>query len=188
MSVTALAIGALFVVSQPSSLSPTSNTDSDLVANGRMGNKLKIQQAHLRTIDPFDIQIIPTYRPVPENVPLGSMFGMRLHPILKENKMHKGVDFPAPTGTPILASATGKVGKLVAHADSSSYGKHVVIFHDEEYCTLYAHMSIVNVMPEQIVEQGDTIGFIGSTGRSTNPHLHYEVIKDGIRMNPREYF
>ncbi|MEO1413944.1 MAG: M23 family metallopeptidase [Bacteroidota bacterium] len=148
---------------------------------------LKSQQAHLRTIDPFDIDIIPTSKPVPETVPTSSPFGMRVHPILNVEKMHLGIDFPAPTGTPVLASATGRVNKLNTRSDSSSYGKHIVLEHDEIFCTLYAHLSRVSVSYGQIVEEGDTIGYVGSTGRSTNPHLHYEVIRDGIRVDPEDY-
>ncbi|MEO0895761.1 MAG: M23 family metallopeptidase [Bacteroidota bacterium] len=162
----------------------TSRTLSEFQSDNK---GLKVQQAHLRTIDPFDIDIIPTSRPVPEGVPLSSMFGMRLHPILKVDKMHAGIDFPAPTGTPVMATATGRVNKLVMRNDSSSYGKHIILEHDEIYCTLYAHLSKVKVVPGQIVEEGDTIGFVGSTGRSTNPHLHYEVIRDGVRVDPEEY-
>jgi len=151
------------------------------------GTNLKVQQAHMRTIDPFEIDIIPTSRPVPDGVPLSSMFGMRKHPILKVEKMHAGIDFPAPTGTPVMATATGRVNKLVQGNDSSSYGNHIVLEHDEIFCTLYAHLSKVAVTPGQIVEEGDTIGFVGSTGRSTNPHLHYEVIRDGLRVDPEDF-
>ncbi|MCI4671304.1 MAG: M23 family metallopeptidase [Bacteroidia bacterium] len=163
------------------------SSQSTLVGAQNGKKDLKVQQAHLRTIDPFDIDIIPTSRPVPEGVPLSSMFGMRNHPILKVEKMHTGIDFPAPTGTPVMATATGRVNKLVLGNDSSSYGKHIILEHDEIFCTLYAHLSRVNVIPGQIVEEGDTIGFVGSTGRSTNPHLHYEVIRDGIRIDPEDF-
>lgn len=149
---------------------------------------LKEQQTHLRTIDPFDIDIVPSSRPVPEGYPLGSMFGMRKHPILGVNKMHQGIDFPAPIGTPVLATATGRVSKLIMAGDSSTYGTHIMLEHDELYCTIYAHLSGVTVEPGQIVEEGDTIGFVGSTGRSTNPHLHYEVIRDGEPVDPEDYF
>ncbi|WNJ20416.1 M23 family metallopeptidase [Pontibacter sp. G13] len=190
LSISVLAVGIFFLlnekISDLASLSDFSNqteaieplTQADMFS----------QQAHLRTIDPFDIDIIPASKPVPEGFPLGSVFGMRKHPILNVDKMHLGVDFPAPSGTPILATATGKVRKIYSLTDSSSFGRCVVLEHDEIYCTLYAHMSGFAVKPGQIVQEGDTIGFVGSTGRSTNPHLHYEVIKDGERVNPRDYF
>jgi murein DD-endopeptidase MepM/ murein hydrolase activator NlpD len=151
-------------------------------------SQLRMQVAHLRTIDPFDIDIIPASRPVPDRYPLGSVFGMRRHPILGVDKMHAGIDFPAPLGTPVLATATGKVSKLVESEENSSYGTHILLVHDEIYCTLYAHLSQTAVSIDEIVEEGDTIGYVGSTGRSTNPHLHYEVIRDGIRVNPNRYF
>ncbi len=189
MSVIAFAIGAIFLSSQ-NGFSFAANTDTANFASlpYEASVQLKIQQAHLRTIDPFEIDIVPTSRPVPKGVPLGSIFGMRKHPILNVDKMHKGIDFPAPIGTPVLATATGRVGKMVAGSDSSSYGKYIMIFHDEEYATLYAHLSAVTVQLGEIVEEGDTIGFVGSTGRSTNPHLHYEVIKDGLNMDPEDFF
>ncbi|GAB4413306.1 MAG: hypothetical protein OHK0039_20100 [Bacteroidia bacterium] len=188
MSAVVLTIGAFILISsQPFSraafVAPVS------ASAGQTGvQQLKGQQVHLRTIDPFDIDIIPTSRPLPDGYPLGSVFGMRLHPILGVNKMHLGIDFPAPMGTPVLATATGRVNKVATIADSSSYGMHIMIEHDEIYCTLYAHLSSVIVEAGQIVEEGDTIGFVGTTGRSTNPHLHYEVIRDGEQVNPEEYF
>ncbi|MEM7367096.1 MAG: M23 family metallopeptidase [Bacteroidota bacterium] len=160
----------------------------DQISSLAQPTSLKIHQAHLRTIDPFDIDIIPASRPVPEGFPLGSVFGMRVHPILHVEKMHTGIDFPAPSGTPVLATATGKVGKCINGSDQSGYGKYIVLEHDEIYCTLYAHLSKMHVALGDIVEEGDTIGFVGSTGRSTNPHLHYEVIRDGVRVNPKHYF
>lgn len=188
MSVAAFALGAIFVVSQ-NGYSFAKNTDTaNISITNEASINLKIQQAHLRTIDPFEIDIVPTSRPVPKGIPVSSMFGMRKHPILNVDKMHKGIDFPAAVGTPVLATATGKVGKMVARSDSSSYGKYIMIFHDEEYATLYAHLSKVTVKLGEIVEEGDTIGLVGSTGRSTNPHLHYEVIRDGLHMDPEDYF
>lgn len=168
---------------------PTTRVFQSRLANDPVpASIMKIQQAHLRTIDPFEIEIVPTSRPIPDGYPLGSVFGMRKHPILKVDKMHKGIDFPAPLGTPVLATATGKVGTVVSRSDSSSFGKHIKLEHDEEFCTLYAHLSGIAVRRGQIVEEGDTIGFVGSTGRSTNPHLHYEVIRDGMNMDPEDYF
>lgn len=189
MSVAAIAVAAFVMVSS-SSFSFSTNTDTAiLLSKANVASAtLKVQQAHLRTIDPFEIDIVPTSRPVPTGVPISSMFGMRKHPILNVDKMHKGIDFPAPIGTPVLATATGKVGKLVTRADSSSYGTYIVIHHDEEFATLYAHLSGTNVKLGDIVVEGDTIGFVGTTGRSTNPHLHYEVIKDGLHMDPEDYF
>ena len=141
----------------------------------------------MRTIDPLEIEIVPTRRPVPAGVPLSSAFGMRKHPILKVDKMHTGIDFPAPAGTPVLATATGRAESIYHVGDSSSYGNHIILTHDEVYQSLYAHLSKIAVKPGQIVEEGDTIGFVGSTGRSTNPHLHYEVLKNGQRVDPEDF-
>ncbi|MDP5171737.1 MAG: M23 family metallopeptidase [Bacteroidia bacterium] len=148
---------------------------------------LKSQASHIRPIDPFEIDIVPTTRPVPEGFPLGSVFGMRKHPILGVDKMHQGIDFPAPTGTPVLATAAGKVILAFSGADSSSFGNHIRIWHDEEYETLYAHLSELYVIENDIVSEGDTIGYVGNTGRSTNAHLHYEVIRDGVHVDPEDY-
>ncbi len=154
-----------------------------------VGSKIELKQqgSHLRPIDPFEIDIIPTGRPVPPTYHLSSVFGMRKHPILGVDKMHQGIDFPAPTGTPVLATAAGKVVKAYLGADSSSYGNHLMIWHDEEYQTRYAHLSQLIVTVDEIVSEGDTIGYVGNTGRSTNAHLHYEVIRDGVYVDPEEY-
>ena len=189
-SIAVLALGALLLLSQSSSptIAASAPRHTQIEQAQAMLPALKEQQTHLRTIDPFDIDIVPSSRPVPEGYPLGSMFGMRKHPILGVNKMHQGIDFPAPIGTPVLATATGRVSKLIMAGDSSTYGTHIMLEHDELYCTIYAHLSGVTVEPGQIVEEGDTIGFVGSTGRSTNPHLHYEVIRDGEPVDPEDYF
>ena len=114
---------------------------------------------------------------------LSSNYGMRKHPILGYNKMHKGVDFAAPTGTPIFAAGNGVVefaGK------NGSYGNYVRIRHDSTYKTAYAHLNGFKkgVYGGVRVKQGDVIGFVGSTGRSTGPHLHYEIIVNGKQVNP----
>ena len=114
------------------------------------------------------------------------------HSLCKIKKMHKGQDFAAPTGTPVIATADGTVTKAVAVEDKSGYGRYIVIeheevFQDEEFATLYAHLSNVLVKNGEHVARGDTIGFSGNTGTSTNPHLHYEVIRNGKQVNPRDY-
>ncbi len=114
---------------------------------------------------------------------LSSSYGMRKHPILGYNKMHKGVDFAAPTGTPIFAAGNGVVefaGK------NGSYGNYIRIRHDSTYKTAYAHLNGFKkgVYGGVRVKQGDVIGFVGSTGRSTGPHLHYEIIVNGKQVNP----
>ena len=113
---------------------------------------------------------------------LSSRFGMRKHPILGYNKMHQGTDFAAPTGTPIMASGSGiiEVAKW-----NGAYGKYIRIRHNSKYKTAYAHLSgyARGIKSGTKVRQGQTIGYVGSTGRSTGPHLHYEVLVNGKRMN-----
>lgn len=116
---------------------------------------------------------------------LASGFGMRLHPILKIGKMHNGLDFAAHVGTPIYATGDGKVKSAGRHG---GYGNVVVISHGYGYETLYAHMSKFKVRRGQKVKRGDVIGYVGNTGLSTGPHLHYEIHKDGKEIDPISYF
>ncbi len=113
---------------------------------------------------------------------MSSGYGMRRHPILGYNKMHKGVDFAAPTGTPIYAAGDGVVEKV---GWVSGYGKYIRIRHNSSLKTAYAHMSKNKVKTGQRVKQGEVIAYVGSTGRSTGPHLHYEVHLNGRQVNPR---
>ena len=114
---------------------------------------------------------------------LTSSFGMRRHPLLRYNKMHTGVDFGAPTGTPIRAAGSGVVDLAGRHG---AYGIAVVLKHGEKYKTLYAHMSrlAAGVRSGTRVNQGQIIGYVGTTGRSTGPHLHYEVRVNNKPVNP----
>jgi murein DD-endopeptidase MepM/ murein hydrolase activator NlpD len=131
---------------------------------------------------------IPAIQPVANKdlKKMASGYGYRIHPIYKVRKLHTGTDFSAPTGTPIYATGDGKVSTY--KRSRAGYGNHIVIDHGYGYQTLYAHMSKVDVKRGQKVKRGDVIGYIGSTGRSTAPHLHYEVIKDGRKINPINYF
>ena len=115
---------------------------------------------------------------------ISSGYGMRRHPILGYSKMHRGVDFAAPTGTPIYAAGHGTVEKA---ARFGGYGKYVRIRHNGSYKTAYAHLSRYGrgIKAGARVKQGQVIGYVGSTGRSTGPHLHYEVISNGKQVNPR---
>lgn len=114
---------------------------------------------------------------------LSSGFGTRHHPILGYSAMHKGVDFAAPTGTPIQAAGNGVVEMA---GWNGGYGRYVRIRHNAEYATAYAHMSRIarTLRPGDRVKQGEVIGYVGSTGRSTGPHLHYEIIRRGTAVNP----
>jgi hypothetical protein len=117
---------------------------------------------------------------------LASGFGYRIHPIYKTSMMHEGVDFTAPVGTEIYATGNGTVVR-VEHF-GRGYGNNVIIDHGFGYKTLYAHMSRFNVKPGQRINRGDIIGFVGSTGSSTGPHLHYEVWKNERKIDPVNFF
>jgi murein DD-endopeptidase MepM/ murein hydrolase activator NlpD len=114
---------------------------------------------------------------------LTSSFGMRHHPILGYSKMHAGVDFAAPTGTPIFAAGAGVVEEI---GGKGAYGNYVRIRHNKDISTAYAHLSrfAPGVSRGDRVRQGQVVGFVGTTGRSTGPHLHYEVLKAGRQVNP----
>ena len=131
---------------------------------------------------------IPAIQPV-KNEDLKHMasgYGYRSDPFTKIKKFHYGMDFTSKTGTPIYATGDGVVYK--ADASLSGYGNHIEINHGYGYKTLYAHLSKYNCKPGQKVKRGDLIGYVGSTGRSQAPHLHYEVLKDGVHVNPLNFY
>ena len=126
---------------------------------------------------------------IPSRMPLDgsrltSSYGMRTHPVTGGRRRHKGVDLAAPTGTPIYATADGIVGKAQWF---SSYGLYIRIDHGADLETRFAHLSKLAVAAGERVKKGDLIGYVGSTGRSTGPHLHYEVRIDGVAVNPIPY-
>lgn len=126
---------------------------------------------------------IPSRMPV-NGASLTSSYGMRIHPVLGGRRAHKGIDLAMPTGTPIYATADG----VVSRADRfSSYGLFVSLEHGADIQTRYGHMSRIAVAAGQTVHKGDIIGYVGSTGRSTGPHLHYEVRIAGAAVNPVPY-
>ncbi len=126
---------------------------------------------------------IPAIKPI--DAPRSSGFGMRLHPIYQIMKFHSGQDFTAPTGTPIYATGNGTV-ETASFVDG--YGNCVIIDHGFGYKSIYAHQSKLNVKVGQSVKRGMLIGYVGNTGVSEAPHLHYEVVKDGVKVNPSSYF
>ncbi|WP_298329244.1 M23 family metallopeptidase [uncultured Dokdonia sp.] len=133
------------------------------------------------------LKTIPAIQPV-QNKDLSrvaSGYGMRVHPILKYRKMHNGMDFTAPPGTPIYATGDGKVTKVGL---GSGYGKMVIIEHGFGYKTYYAHMSKYKATVGQNVKRGEIIGYVGNTGLSSGPHLHYEVWKNGTVVNPVNFY
>ncbi len=115
-----------------------------------------------------------------------SGYGWRTHPIYKTQEFHPGMDFTAEQGTPIYATGDGVVE--IADANAQGYGNHVVINHGFGYQTLYGHMSKIATTPGKKVKRGDLIGYVGSTGLSTGPHVHYEVIKNGEKVNPINFY
>lgn len=129
------------------------------------------------------IVAIPSRMPL-NNSRLTSGYGMRNHPVLRKRARHKGVDLAAPTGTPVYATADGIVGRANWF---SSYGLYISIDHGADLETRYAHLSRLAVAKGDRVRKGELIGYVGSTGRSTGPHLHYEVRVDGVAVNPIPY-
>ncbi|MCW3804221.1 M23 family metallopeptidase [Plebeiibacterium marinum] len=115
-----------------------------------------------------------------------SGWGYRIHPIYKTRKFHSGMDFTAPTGTDIYATGDGKVSKITR--EKTGYGNRIEIDHGFGFKTLYAHMDAFNVKKGQKVKRGDVIGFVGNTGTSTAPHLHYEVHVKDKKVNPSHYY
>ncbi len=130
---------------------------------------------------------IPAIMPVKKENLLrtASGYGMRMHPILKIRKMHEGMDFSAKRGTPIYASGNGVV---VRANRSATYGNVVYIDHGYGYQTRYAHMNSLETQKGKKVKRGDLIGYVGNTGRSVAPHLHYEVHYNGRAVNPMGYY
>lgn len=132
---------------------------------------------------------IPSIFPVKveENVrvKISSGFGMRMHPIEKVKKMHKGIDIAIAKGTPVIASASGTVEYV--RNDPNGYGKHILIDHKSGFKTKYGQMDSYIVKVGQLVKKGEIVGYVGSSGKSTAPHLHYEVYKEGSHVNPSDY-
>ncbi|CAN5257699.1 M23 family metallopeptidase [soil metagenome] len=117
---------------------------------------------------------------------VASGYGMRIHPVYKTYKMHTGMDFTAPIGTDIYATGNGTV--VHVEYNNGGYGNHVVVDHGFGFQTLYGHMHKISVKRGQKILRGDVLGIVGNTGTSTGPHLHYEVIKNGVKINPVNYY
>ena len=131
---------------------------------------------------------IPAIQPIKNEdlTRMASGYGYRSDPFTKVRKFHYGMDFTAPRGTPVYASGDGVVKR--ADGRASGYGNHIRIDHGYDYVSLYAHLYKYNVNVGQKVRRGDLIGYVGSSGRSVGPHLHYEVFKDNIRINPLNFY
>lgn len=131
---------------------------------------------------------IPSIQPIKNDdlKRMASGFGWRTDPFTKARRKHKGMDFTAPRGTPVYATSNGTVQR--ADNRALGYGKHIRVDHGFGYVTLYAHLNDYNVKKGQQVKRGDIIGFVGNTGRSQAPHLHYEIYKDGVPVNPINFY
>ncbi len=131
---------------------------------------------------------IPAIQPVSNKnlSAISSGFGYRIDPVYKVSKFHAGLDFTAPQGTPIYATADGKVKE--ANYNASGFGNHVVISHGFGYETVYGHMVRIKARAGKTVKRGEVIGYVGSTGKSTGPHCHYEVHRNGQPVDPVYYF
>lgn len=131
---------------------------------------------------------IPAIQPIKTQdlTRMASGYGWRTDPFTKSRKRHFGMDFTAPQGTQVYATGPGRVTRVDAQA--SGYGKHIRIDHGFGYTTIYAHLSKYNVRRGQKVQRGDIIGFVGSTGRSVAPHLHYEIHKSKRKVNPINFY
>ncbi len=162
----------------------------------KLDKKLKIQKSSyyeltevLKT-DEERTTALPMIQPIHNEdlTRIGSYFGMRLHPILHIYRKHDGIDLTAPTGTPVYAAGNGKVIRVDHNRSRRGYGNLVIIDHGFDGLeTRYAHLNSINVKRGDTVVRGQQIGTVGNTGLSTGPHLHYEIRKNGVAMNPLYY-
>jgi murein DD-endopeptidase MepM/ murein hydrolase activator NlpD len=127
---------------------------------------------------------LPTGSPIQNQLGLSSNYGTRLDPFTNLLAQHPGIDFSAPSGTPIIASGNGTVASLGYDA---AYGNYLVISHSDGFVSKYAHARKIHVRQGQVVKRGQIIAEVGSTGRSTGPHLHYEITHNGKHVNPMQF-
>ncbi|RYE17320.1 MAG: M23 family metallopeptidase [Sphingobacteriales bacterium] len=161
---------------------------------GNLRKRIAVQKKSYDTLEQMVtakekmLQCIPAIQPISNKSleKLASGFGYRIDPIYKTPKMHTGLDFAAASGTPIYATADGTVAET--GYDGGGYGNHVIINHGFGYKTLYGHMVRIKAGIGQRVSRGEVIGWVGSTGKSTGPHCHYEVIRNGEKINPVHFF
>jgi murein DD-endopeptidase MepM/ murein hydrolase activator NlpD len=169
----------------------------DLVTSSALRIDALMREAYVQTTSFDQVQIysarvgdmascIPSIYPVnPRNVQMTSPFGARFHPIRQEIVYHEGVDLAGPAGQPVYATGDGVVEST--EINFSGYGNVIVIDHGFGYKTRYAHLQEIKVTQGQVVLRGDRIGTLGSSGLSTGPHLHYEVLYRGVQINPWNY-
>jgi len=134
------------------------------------------------------LRAIPAIMPISNNdlTRTASGFGLRVHPFYKITKFHAGMDFTSPMGTEVYSTGNGVVVDVVA--SQRGYGKHIIVDHGFGYESVYAHLDRFNVREGQKVQRGDVIGFVGNTGMSLAPHLHYEVKLNGRNVDPINYY
>lgn len=172
---------------------------SDIIASTavllkELMNRISSQEKSYKEIDDLVknkqkmLASIPAIQPVSNKdlSRIASGFGYRIDPIYKTVKFHAGLDFTAPSGTPIYATGDGVVEE--ASLSDVGYGNHVVVRHGYGYKTLYGHMLRTKVKSGQTIKRGDVLGWVGSTGKSTGPHCHYEVMKNGEKVDPVYFF
>jgi murein DD-endopeptidase MepM/ murein hydrolase activator NlpD len=156
--------------------SPSSGKSSE-----ELPDKASREMAALITVEEDEP---PSFCPLIDNYEMTSDYGNRIHPISKKEVLHRGVDWKAPLGAPVLAAGNGIV--LEAGA-KDKYGNCIIIVHDEIYQTLYAHLENIDVAAGAQIVAGQQIGSVGNSGLSLGTHLHYEVIKNGVPVNPADY-
>lgn len=167
------------------SVLPGEDEDTTIISFGRQNRYLKNSiTALLLSIEKKNkvFMTIPVTFPLDKKVArIVSGFGPREHPILKEMRMHSGIDIAAPVGTAVVATASGKV---VLTEEKPGYGRNCIVEHRFGYQTLYGHLVRLVVGKEQWLQKGDVVGYVGNTGLSEAPHLHYEIRKNGKPLNP----
>lgn len=174
---------------EPASVSKMSSNEF-LASFELVENNLDRQKGMLATLDQILEgmslleEVSPSGRPVRSGY-ISSEFGFRRDPFNGRQKMHKGIDYAGPTGTDIFAVGGGVVS--FAGNRNDGYGNVVEVDHGDGLISRYAHLSTTKVVEGEVVKKGDNVAWMGSTGRSTGPHLHLEVLKDGVQVNPREY-
>ena len=168
--------------------------NSIITTLNHMNSRIKVQDASYKDIRGMMnnkeklLAATPAIQPVSNSdlKRIASGYGYRIDPVYKTVKLHPGLDFSAPAGTPIYATADGSIE--VAGNRGDGYGNVVIINHGYGYKTLYGHMFRVKARGGQRVKRGEVIGYVGSTGKSTGPHLHYEVLKNGNKIDPIYFF
>ncbi|WP_143109238.1 M23 family metallopeptidase [Dyella sp. OK004] len=180
---------AAAMTGEPTSMSEQTGTDILVVRPAALAGIVPGDDGHEDASEPLAIDGLGGLDPIVTLMPVDlahitSQFGHRTDPFKQKRAFHAGIDFGAPRGTPVRAVADGVV---VTSTTQRSYGKVVVIKHEHGYRTLYAHNSTLLVKAGQVIHAGDTIARVGSTGRSTGSHLHFEVHRSGERVDPSPY-